>query len=311
MAKPSKRHKCNICHKKFEWNANLKVHKVVHTGERPFECDVCGSRFSQSSNLNAHLRTIHAYEKPKSSHNTPRNLGRQARKSTKAVLDESRTVSTPKTNKKQPKEAPKRYRQEEEDLEAMDDGNERSEQQQEIDSESVICSNRDIGNHGNGDEAIDLFESNEDETEEKPRLRIAAQSKSSKFNTPLIKSTPFPIKIENPIVQEVGDLMPFMDLSTSAFPPLASQPGVFDMDMDSEIGNVSNSSLINTPQFSFEEDSRQISHQIMRVAANSTKDRQDCFRQLLFATVFAFESSPTCTNVEEFFRMMGERYAKK
>ncbi|EFO96164.1 hypothetical protein CRE_14558 [Caenorhabditis remanei] len=61
----------------------------------------------------------------------------------------------------------------------------------------------------------------------------------------------------------------------------------------------------------FDEDSRQISHQIMRVAANSTKDRQDCFRQLLFATVFAFESSPTCTNVEEFFRMMGERYAKK
>ncbi|KAF1767726.1 hypothetical protein GCK72_007685 [Caenorhabditis remanei] len=61
----------------------------------------------------------------------------------------------------------------------------------------------------------------------------------------------------------------------------------------------------------FDEDSRQISHQIMRVAANSTKDRQDCFRQLLFATVFAFESSPTCTNVEEFFRMMGERHAKK
>ncbi|EFO96282.1 hypothetical protein CRE_14562 [Caenorhabditis remanei] len=61
----------------------------------------------------------------------------------------------------------------------------------------------------------------------------------------------------------------------------------------------------------FDEDSRQICHQIMRVAANSTKDRQDCFRQLLFATVFAFESSPTCTNVEEFFRMMGERYAKK
>ncbi|KAF1767741.1 hypothetical protein GCK72_007700 [Caenorhabditis remanei] len=61
----------------------------------------------------------------------------------------------------------------------------------------------------------------------------------------------------------------------------------------------------------FDEDSRQISHQIMRVAANSTKDRQDCFRQLLFATVFAFESSPTCTNVEEFFRMMGDRYARK
>ncbi|EFO96298.1 hypothetical protein CRE_14670 [Caenorhabditis remanei] len=319
MTDPSKQLECDVCHKTFTCHSALKRHEVVHTGEKPFECDVCGSRFSQNASLNTHLRTIHVYENPKSSHNTLRNLGRQAKKSTEA-LDKSRTVPTPKTNKKQPKtkknrskEAPKRYRQEEEDLEAMDDDNDRSEEQPEIDSDFVVSMNQGTGNHGNIDEVIDLFESNEGETEEKPRLMIAAQSEGSKINTPLINSTPFPIKVEQnvPIVQEVGDLMPFMDLSTSAFPPSASQQGVVDMDMESEIGNVSNISSINTPQFSFEEDSRQISHQIMRVAANSTKDRQDCFRQLLFATVFAFESSPTCTNVEEFFRMMGERYAKK
>ncbi|KAF1767724.1 hypothetical protein GCK72_007683 [Caenorhabditis remanei] len=314
MTDPAKQLECEVCQKSFVHHSALNVHRVVHTGERPFECDVCGSRFSQNSGLNAHLRTKHASKTPKNSRNTPRNLGRNTRKSTEDVLDKSRTVSTPKTKKNRLKTTPKGSRQEEEeDLGAMSDDNDRFERQQEIDSDFVVSSNRDTGNNGNGDEAIDLFESNEDETEEKPRLMIAAQSKSSKINTPLIKSTPFPIKVEQkvPIVQEVGDLMPLMDLSTSAFPPSASQQGVFDMDMDSEIGNVSNISPINTPQFSFEEDSRQISHQIMRVAANSTKDRQDCFRQLLFATVFAFESSPTCTNVEEFFRMMGERHAKK
>ncbi|KAF1767720.1 hypothetical protein GCK72_007679 [Caenorhabditis remanei] len=314
MANPTRRHECNVCHKSFAFHSFLKSHEVVHTGERPFECDVCGSTYRFISSLNKHLRKHEKNsKKSKSTRNTRKNLGRKSRKSAKAVKNKNRTASTPKTKIKQPKEAPKRYRQEEDDLEAMDDDSHRSDQQQEIDSESVISSNRDTGNNGNGDEAIDLFESDEDETEEKPRLMLAAQSKSSKINTPLVKSTPFPIKIEQkvPIVQEVGDLMPLMDLSTSAFPPLASQQGVFDMDMESEIGNISNISPINTPQFSFDEDSRQISHQIMRVAANSTKDRQDCFRQLLFATVFAFESSPTCTNVEEFFRMMGERYAKK
>ncbi|EFO96193.1 hypothetical protein CRE_14671 [Caenorhabditis remanei] len=297
MAKSSKRNECNICHKTFTRPFTLKEHEVVHTGEKPFECDVCGSRFSQKSSLNTHLRTIHAYENPKSSHNTLRNLD----------LDESRTVSTPKTNKKQPIKAPKRYRQEEEELESMDDDSHRSDQQQEIDSESVISSNRDTGNNGNSDEAIDLFESDEDETEEKPRLMLAAQSKSSKINTPLVKSTPFPIKIENPIVQEVGDLMPFMDLSTSAFPPSASQQGVFDMDMESEIGNISNISSINTPHFSFDEDIRQIAHQLSRVAT-ARPECHDALREVLYGTIVAFGSGGFDNNVGEFFKKMNDRY---
>ncbi|EFO96198.1 hypothetical protein CRE_14544 [Caenorhabditis remanei] len=111
----------------------------------------------------------------------------------------------------------------------------------------------------------------------------------------------------------------FMSLNAmGSHEPLLPQQGFFEASPATQFQNSNGTLPIEpvpvlqqqTPP-NFDEDSRQISHQIMRVAANSTKDRQDCFRQLLFATVFAFESSPTCTNVEDFFRMMGDRYAKK
>ncbi|KAF1767722.1 hypothetical protein GCK72_007681 [Caenorhabditis remanei] len=154
MADTTKPYQCTVCHKTFAHHCFLKRHEVVHTGEKPFECDVCGFRFSQKAHLSTHLRTIHAEQTPKSSRNTPRNLGRKARKSAKAVNNKNRTASTPKTNKNQSIKAPKRYRQEVEDLEAMDDDNDRSEQQREIDLNSVVSSNRDTGNHGNSDEVL-------------------------------------------------------------------------------------------------------------------------------------------------------------
>ncbi|KAF1767719.1 hypothetical protein GCK72_007678 [Caenorhabditis remanei] len=308
MTNPTRRNECNVCHKTFARPSDVQRHEVVHTGEKPFECDVCGFRFGFKSNLNAHLRTKHASQTSKSSRNTPKNLGCKAGKSTNRVLDKNRTASTPKTKKNRSKEAPKRSRQEEEDLEAMDDDNDRSEEQPEIDSDSVVSMNQETGNHGNGDEVIDLFESNENRTEEKPRLMLAAPlPKKSKINTPLIKSTPFPIKIENPIVQEVGDLMPLMGLSTSAFPPSASHQGVFDMDMESEIGNVSNSSPINTPQFSFDEDIRQIAHQLSRVAT-ARPECHDALREVLYGTIVAFGSGGFDNNVGEFFKKMNDRY---
>ncbi|KAF1767723.1 hypothetical protein GCK72_007682 [Caenorhabditis remanei] len=306
MTDPTKPYQCTVCHKTFAHHCFLKRHEVVHTGEKPFECDVCGFRFSQKAHLSTHLRTIHAEQTPKSSRNTPRNLGRNTRKSTKAV--KSRIVPTPKTKKNRSKEAPKRSRREAEDLEAMDDDSDRSEHQREIDLNSVVSSNRDTGNHGNSDEVIDLFETNEDETEEKPRLMLSAPlPKKSKINTPLIKSTPFPIKIENPIVQEVGDLMPLIGLSTSAFPPSASHQGILDMDMESAIGNVSNISPTNTPQFSFDEDIRQIAHQLSRVAT-ARPDAHDVLREVMFGTILAFGNGGFNDNVGEFFKKLSDRY---
>ncbi|EFO96300.1 hypothetical protein CRE_14542 [Caenorhabditis remanei] len=178
--------------------------------------------------------------------------------------------------------------------------NPKSSQNTPRNSDSVVCSNRGTGNDGNSDEVIYLHESNEDRAEEKSRLMLSA---------PLIKSTPFPIKIEQkvPIVQEVGDLMPLMGLSTSAFPPSASQQGNLDMDMDSQIGSVSNSSSINTPQFSFDEDIRQIAHQLSRVATARPNDH-DALREVMFGTILAFGNGGFNGNVGEFYKIMNDRY---
>lgn len=54
---------CPVCGKKFANPSSLKIHSVVHTGEKPYSCNTCGKRFSQKGNLKCHQR-VHTGEKP-------------------------------------------------------------------------------------------------------------------------------------------------------------------------------------------------------------------------------------------------------
>ncbi|XP_053708078.1 oocyte zinc finger protein XlCOF7.1-like [Synchiropus splendidus] len=54
---------CEICGKTFKTQSALRIHFLVHTGEKPFSCTYCGRGFTQKGNLKCHL-LIHTGEKP-------------------------------------------------------------------------------------------------------------------------------------------------------------------------------------------------------------------------------------------------------
>nr|XP_057906276.1 zinc finger protein 25-like [Doryrhamphus excisus] len=53
---------CEVCGKTFSSPSGLEMHKVVHTGARPFVCSFCGKGFTQKGNMKNHMR-IHTGKK--------------------------------------------------------------------------------------------------------------------------------------------------------------------------------------------------------------------------------------------------------
>ena len=52
---------CEICEKSFKTSQQLKRHKWMHTGEKPFQCKICQKSFNQTGVLSRHVATHRAH----------------------------------------------------------------------------------------------------------------------------------------------------------------------------------------------------------------------------------------------------------
>ncbi|CAG7724126.1 unnamed protein product [Allacma fusca] len=55
---------CRVCQKKFENNAKLQRHKIVHSDERPFACHLCSWTFKLKGQLKRHITKVHTKSRP-------------------------------------------------------------------------------------------------------------------------------------------------------------------------------------------------------------------------------------------------------
>ena len=58
------KYECDFCGKTFTVEKKLKIHKVIHTEEKPYLCSQCPMKFKRLDAMRTHVRGVHTDERP-------------------------------------------------------------------------------------------------------------------------------------------------------------------------------------------------------------------------------------------------------